>query len=89
MRRAAKTDTNQAAIVAGLRQRGIKVQPLHQVGRGVPDLLVGVRGELHLIEIKMPGEKLTGAEPAWHSEWAGLPVHVCYSLADCLTALRL
>jgi len=89
MRRAAKVDANQPAIVAGLRQRGIKVQPIHQLGKGVPDLLVGVRRELHLIEIKMPGEKLTDDEATWHDKWAGLPVHVCYSLADCLTALRL
>ena len=41
MRRAARTDANQAEIVAALRGVGASVQPLHAVGQGCPDLLVG------------------------------------------------
>lgn len=46
MRRAPRTDANQAEIVAALRTRGALVQSLAGVGAGVPDLLVGWRGAL-------------------------------------------
>jgi len=41
MRRAARTDSNQAAIVAAFRDLGCSVFTLHTVGRGFPDLAVG------------------------------------------------
>lgn len=76
MRRAAKTDANQAEIVATLRMVGATVQPLHAVGGGVPDLLVGFRGRNYLIEVKdgrkPPSErKLTPDQVKWHAEWLG------------------
>lgn len=43
MRRAARTDANQTAIVEALRKCGASVQSLAAVGKGVPDLLVGLR----------------------------------------------
>jgi hypothetical protein len=46
---AAKVDANQAAVVAALRKIGASVQPLHGVGAGVPDLLVGFQGRNWLI----------------------------------------
>ena len=46
MRRAARVDRNQAEIVVALRAGGASVQPLHAVGKGVPDLLVGWRGKI-------------------------------------------
>jgi hypothetical protein len=76
MRRAAKVDSNQAAIVAELRQVGASVQPLHAVGGGVPDLLVGFRGKSWLFEVKdftaPPSQRaLTDAQVQWHRQWRG------------------
>lgn len=71
-RYAAKTDTNQAAIVAELRGVGASVEPLHAVGRGVPDLLVLYRGRLLLLEVKTRRGTLTPDQVAWHREWAGV-----------------
>lgn len=76
MRRAAKIDTNQPQIVAALRAAGASVQPLHAVGKGVPDLLVAHRGTNYLIEVKdgakPPSErKLTPAQVDWHGAWRG------------------
>ena len=71
---ARKVDTNQAAIVAALRQVGAEVQPLHTLGGGVPDLLVAFRGANYLLEVK-DGDKspskqaLTPDEAAWHARW--------------------
>ena len=56
MRRAARADSNQAEIVDALRKVGASVQPIHTVGGGVPDLLVGFRGQNYLFEVK-DGEK--------------------------------
>lgn len=81
MRRAAATDRNQAEIVAALRAMGATVQPLHAVGQGCPDLLVGWRGRNVLLEVKdwkaMPSKrKLTPAQVEWHGGWKGQVVVV-------------
>ena len=66
-----RVDQNQIEIVQGLRKLGASVQCLHTVGRGCPDLLVGWRGVNYLLEIKMPGCKLTPDEQKWHESWNG------------------
>lgn len=76
MRRAAKVDANQSKIVNMLRLVGCTVQPLHMVGQGCPDILVGYRGQNWLFEIKdgsLPpsGRKLTDPERKWHDDWRG------------------
>jgi len=71
MRRAAKVDQNQAAIVEELRQVGASVEPLHRVGGGVPDLLVGFRDRTYLIEVKADQGTLTDDQRAWLAKWRG------------------
>ena len=76
MRRAAKVDRNQAEIVEALRKIGATVQPLHSVGAGCPDLLVGFRGVNYLIEVKdwqkPPSQrKLNELQVEWHGGWKG------------------
>lgn len=69
-------DRNQAEITAALRKIGATVQPLHYVGKGCPDLLVGFRGGNYLFEVK-DGEKppsarqLTTDEADWQRLWNG------------------
>jgi hypothetical protein len=76
MRRAAKVDRNQAEIVAALRRLGATVQPLHAVGQGCPDLLVGFRGSNYLLEIKdwqasASDRVLNAGQVEWHGGWKG------------------
>jgi hypothetical protein len=76
MRRAAKVDANQADIVAALRKIGASVQPLHSVGQGCPDILVGWRGMNTILEIKdgrkpPSARKLTDDQVIWHEGWRG------------------
>lgn len=71
-----KVDTNQKAIVKGLRAVGATVRSTASVGFGFPDLAVGWRGLTYLFEIKdgskCPSQKrLTEAEQAFHDEWKG------------------
>ncbi len=88
MRRAARIDANQREIIRALRAVGATVEPLHFVGRGFPDILVGFRGRNYLIEIKdgtKPPSKrrLTKDERAWHERWRG-QVAVAESVDDAL-----
>jgi Holliday junction resolvase len=74
MRRAAKIDANQEAVVIALRAAGAQVQSLAAVGKGVPDLLCQYEGTFYLIEVKdgqkPPSQrKLTDDQVKWHSEW--------------------
>ncbi len=71
MRRKAKVDDNQRAIVAVLRAIGASVRPLHAVGQGVPDLLVGFRGVNYLLEVKAKRGKLTADQVVFFDEWRG------------------
>lgn len=76
MRRAARTDRNQADIVFALRGVGATVQPLHAVGQGCPDLLVGYQGQNHLLEVKdgtkpPSARKLTERQIEWRQAWRG------------------
>jgi hypothetical protein len=88
-RRAAKVDANQAEIVEGLRACGYSVQPLHMVGSGCPDLLVGIPGSKAnaLLEVKVPGETFTGPQKTWHADWKGR-AHVVRSLAEAIVVLK-
>jgi hypothetical protein len=88
MRRAAKIDTTQNAIVDALLAAGCKVQSLAQVGCGVPDLLVMTPDRvLWLLEAKSPGGSLTPAQVKWQGWWGG--VLVVQTPEDALTGLGL
>jgi hypothetical protein len=81
MRRAARVDANQQAIIIALRQVGASVQPLHQVGKGCPDLLVGYMKANYVLEVKdgmkPPSDRqLTAEQQEWHAKWRGRVVTV-------------
>lgn len=76
MRRAGKVDANQAEVVRKLRGCAAKVEILSDVGKGIPDLLVGFRGINILLELKDGTKKpsartLTADQKAWHASWPG------------------
>jgi hypothetical protein len=87
-----RTDDNQLLIVQSLRQHGASVQPLHTVGKGCPDLLVGFKGANYLLEIKdglkSPSKrKLTLDQSAWHEVWAG-SVTIVTNVAEAIALLE-
>jgi len=92
MRRAAKVDDNQSDIVAVLRKLGASVQPLHAVGQGCPDLLLGYKGKNYLVEVKdgakpPSARKLTKDQVIWHGKWHGQVV-ILTSIDDVLNFIR-
>lgn len=86
MRYAAKVDANQPEIVAALRAVGASVRPIHTLGAGVPDLLVGWRGGNYLLEVKTPTGELTPAERKFAECWRGQAATV-RSVDDALQAI--
>ena len=92
MRRAAKLDDNQAEIVSALWRVGATVQSLAAVGNGVPDLLVGFRGRLLLLEVKDGSKapsrrRLTPAQEVWHLAWRDVPLHVVQTPEEAIHAV--
>lgn len=93
LRRAARIDANQPAIVQGLRKAGCTVQSLAAIGKGCPDIIVGLRGVNYLMEIKdgdkVPSQrKLTPDEKEWIEKWRG-QVAVVNSLEEALKIIGL
>jgi hypothetical protein len=95
MRRAAKIDGTQTAIVDALRAAGCKVLSLAAVHNGCPDLLVyfsaTYSGEFFdgftLLEVKNPAGRGVGLTPdqvKFHAEW---PVTVVTSPEEALRAV--
>jgi Holliday junction resolvase len=81
VRRAAKVDANQDSVVSALRAAGATVQSLAAVGKGVPDLLVGHKGQTLLMEVKdgrktPSAQRLTEDQLTWHGAWKGGPLAV-------------
>lgn len=89
MRRAAKSDRNQAEIVDALRKAGVSVQSLHRVGGGVPDLMCArERRDAVLMEVKRPGGKLNELQKKWRYLWRG-HIHVVTTPLEALHAMGL
>ena len=82
-----RVDANQGEIVGALRAVGCAVCSLADLGHGFPDLLVWHprRGYL-LVEVKMPGGKLTADERAWHAAWPG-QIEVWHGVDEAFAAL--
>lgn len=80
-----RRDNIHSDIVAALREVGATVCDLAAVGGGVPDLLVGYRGQNYLMEIKTPqhGTKAGTAQrqAEWHMLWRG-SAHYVRSVDD-------
>jgi len=92
MRRAARTDANQTDIVDEFRAWGASVLPLHAVGKGCPDLLIGTpRGSL-LVEVKdgskpPSARKLTPDQVEFHAAWRGR-IEIVTRLEDVTWIMR-
>ena len=86
MRRAARVDKNQVAVVAALRKIGASVLHLHREGGGCPDLLAGYRGRNVLLEVKMPDEEPNALQVKFMEQWGG-EVHVVHSPLEAINAI--
>jgi hypothetical protein len=99
LRKAARTDANQAEIVDALRAVGCAVAITSSAGDGFPDLVVSrrergaYRPTVYLIECKdgqkAPSDRaLTPAQKRFHAEFAGC-CYVANSVSDALAIVGL
>ena len=82
---ARRVDRNHGEIREGLRKMGYTVWDTSRLGGGFPDLLVWDKRRLILVEVKMPGEKLTVDEETFHKLF---PVAIVHTVEEALDALR-
>lgn len=71
-----KIDANQNQVVKQLRQLGFSVRITSMVGKGFPDLVVGLNGKTVLVELKDENKppsarKLTPDEIEFFDNWKG------------------
>lgn len=87
-----KADANQPLVVKALRAAGCTVEHLHAVGKGCPDLLCAIDGQVFLIEIKdgakpPSAQKLTPDQVIWHAEWKA-EVHIVNSIDAAIAVVE-
>lgn len=75
-----KRDANEPAIVEALQKVGALVFRLDKP----VDLLVCFRGQVFLVEVKMPKGRRTKDQEEFHAAW---PVHVLRHPDDCMDML--
>lgn len=85
MRKRGRVDGNHAEIREAFRSVGASVCDLSAVGEGCPDLLVGFRTHLYLVEVKSSTGTLTEAQEAF---LAHFPVHVVRTVEEALRLLQ-
>ena len=86
-----RADKYQSDYVTLLRDCGVSVVILSQVGDGVTDLLLGYRGETDLAEVKN-GEtnwKYTTAQEEFRALWRGKPPLLFDSLESVMRWMRI
>lgn len=84
-RRAAKRDANEPEIIYALTQAGASVSKLSDAG--IPDLLVGFRGETFLIDVKNRagrGKRLTDDQKTFFEDWRGGKAGIALTIGDAL-----
>ena len=79
-----RSDANTGTIVAALRAIGASVEYLG--GKGSPDLLVGLRGQNFLLEVKSGNKQLNDDQVLWHARWKG-QVAIVRTTADAFRAI--
>lgn len=87
MRARGRVDATQAAIAEALRRGGASVTSLANMGNGVPDLLVGIRGMTYLIECKSERGGLSPDQARWANTWTGGAAVVLRSAEDAVRFL--
>lgn len=79
-----RSDGNSDEIVNALRGQGASVEYINHNGKkkGIPDLIAGLDGYTMLVEVKMPGEKLSPEQIDFHAKWRGAPIAILRTLED-------
>jgi len=89
---ACKVDANHKEIVDAMKELGASIIDTSRLGKGMPDVIVGFRGQTILMEIKNPktqyGRKgLNENQRKWAEGWSGGPLSIVDGVDAALRAL--
>ncbi len=80
---ARKVDGSHRRVVEAFEFAGCSVAVIQSPKAGLPDLVIGVSGATHLIEVKNPTtlkkDALKPKQVAFAEKWRGSPIHVVRS----------
>lgn len=88
-----RRDANEAEIIRALERVGASVQRVNETG--CPDLIVGMRDQLYLLEVKLPAgvrggtshRELTPAQVKWWQRWKTPRPVIVRSAEEALRAI--
>ena len=87
---AKRTDKNQQEIMDAMRKMGASVTDLSKVGKGCPDLLVGINQKTALVEIKSSSKaKYTIHQEKWLEAWKGGTVARIDSIDSAIQLIKI
>ena len=87
---AKRTDKNQQEIMDAMRKMGASVTDLSKVGKGCPDLLVGINQKTALVEIKSSSKaKYTIHQEKWLETWKGGTVARIDSIDSAIQLIKI
>jgi hypothetical protein len=77
-------DANHPGIQQAYIDMGCSVFDASKVGSGFPDLVVGIAGTTHLVEIKAPTGKLRKSQADFNDAWRGGKPVIVRSVEDVI-----
>ena len=83
-----KLDENHRAIVATLQYNGALVGDLSNAGGGVPDLVVGYRGVLFLVEVKTLKGALSPKQKEFFAQWSEYPTLIIRTVDEAMDVME-
>lgn len=87
---ARKVDTNHAEIVKFFREMGGSVLDLSRVGKGCPDILVGINNRMAFVEIKRDAKaKYTDDQIKFMQNWKGGTISRIHDLEGAIRLINL
>jgi len=85
-----RTDKNQQEIINAMRKMGAIVMDLSKVGKGCPDLLVGINNKTALVEVKSSSKaKYTIHQEKWLQAWNGGTVARIDSIDSAIQLIKI
>jgi len=85
-----RTDKNQQEIIDAMRKMGATVMDLSRVGKGCPDLLVGINNKTALVEVKSSAKaKYTPHQEKWLQAWNGGTVARIDSIDSAIQLIKI
>ena len=79
-----RTDSNQSQVIGWYEELYCSVVDLHEMGSGVPDLLVGFSGVSDLVEVKTEEGHLEASQNRFIRDWRGRKVVVVRTHGDVI-----